>query len=91
MYPELINFINDHHVLTLCTCVDTHALLCQHVLCICGEYKFFLIFTSYRKTKHIQDALVNNKVAGSILLETEAVGKYRVLQFQGEIIEIKVK
>jgi len=43
------------------------------------------VFTSDNSTKHIQDVLVQELVAGSIVLETTAVGKIRGIQFQGKM------
>ena len=43
------------------------------------------IFSTDFETKHAKDALQNDKVAGSIVLETSIPGKIRGLQFCGKI------
>jgi uncharacterized protein YhbP (UPF0306 family) len=48
---------------------------------------FYLAFTSDKNTRHIIEAIVNPVVAGSIVLETETVGKIQGLQFCGKMIE----
>ena len=48
-----------------------------------------LVFTSDHETKHASDAKKQNIVAGSIVLETNVVGKIQGLQFQGKMYEPK--
>jgi uncharacterized protein len=48
-----------------------------------------LVFTSDYSSKHIQQASHNIYVAGSIVLETDIVGKIQGIQFQGIISEPK--
>ncbi|MBI4647810.1 MAG: hypothetical protein HY738_14775 [Bacteroidia bacterium] len=44
-----------------------------------------LVFTSDLDTKHINDALKQNYVAGSVVLETNIIGKIQGIQFNGII------
>jgi uncharacterized protein YhbP (UPF0306 family) len=48
-----------------------------------------LIFTTDHETKHAQDAVKQDVVAGSIVLETNVIGKIQGLQFQGKMYEPK--
>jgi hypothetical protein len=48
-----------------------------------------LVFTTDHKTKHAQDALIQNLVSGSIVLETNIIGKIQGVQFQGKMYEPK--
>lgn len=85
---RIIEFINKHHVLTLATSRNNipYSANCFYVY---HEEKNMLIFTTDQETKHAQDAIENNQVAGSIVLETNVVGKIQGLQFQGEMFEPK--
>jgi uncharacterized protein YhbP (UPF0306 family) len=58
------------------------------------EEEAAFVFTSGYETRHIRETLENNKVAGSVVLETGIVGKIQGIQFsgrmeipQGEMIE----
>lgn len=86
--PKIIDFIKEHHVLTLATCVDNEPY-CSNMFYVYVESEGCFIFTSDRKTRHISDVLKNKQVAGSIVLETEMVGKIQGLQFQGKMRELK--
>ncbi len=78
----IIDFINEHHVLTLATSNENkpHACNCFYAFDI---QDIVLICTSDTKTKHISDVLKNNFVAGSIVLETTKIGKIQGIQFYG--------
>ncbi|MDR1055917.1 MAG: pyridoxamine 5'-phosphate oxidase family protein [Prevotellaceae bacterium] len=86
--PKITGFIKEHHVLTLATCVDNVAY-CANMFYTYIERENCFIFTSDRKTRHINDVLVNKQVAGSIAFETETIGKIQGLQFQGEMKKLK--
>ena len=79
---RIIEFIQAHHVLSLATC-DENVPYCSNMFYVFLEKENALVFTSEEKTRHIQELIKNNKVAGSIALETEAIGLIRGLQFQG--------
>lgn len=87
-HPEkrIIDFINQHHVLTLATCVENNPW-CANCFYVYLEDENCLVFTSDDATKHVQDVSANSKVAGSVVLETGIVGKIRGIQFRG-IMEI---
>lgn len=82
--PEkrIVEFINEHHVLTLATSSKDNPW-CANCFYIYLEEENCLIFTSDDKTKHVQNVLTNANVAGSIVLETNTIGKIQGIQFQG--------
>lgn len=47
------------------------------------EDEHTLVFTSDEDTRHMQEAAKNQVVAGSIVLETETIGKIQGIQFEG--------
>ncbi|MDA3954630.1 MAG: pyridoxamine 5'-phosphate oxidase family protein [Bacteroidales bacterium] len=83
---RILEFINKHHVLTLATSQNNipYSANCFYVY---FEDENMLVFTTDHKTKHAQDAVLNQKVAGSIVLETNIVGKIQGVQFQGKMYE----
>jgi uncharacterized protein YhbP (UPF0306 family) len=85
---RIIEFINKHHVLTLAT-THNNVPYCANCFYVYHEAKNMLIFTTDHSTKHAKDAEEQNVVAGSIVLETNVIGKIQGLQFQGEMSEPK--
>ncbi|MDA3910383.1 MAG: pyridoxamine 5'-phosphate oxidase family protein [Bacteroidales bacterium] len=86
--PRIINFINDHHVLSLATANKGMPWTAQcFYVWMDEEYAF--LFTSDDDTRHIKDALRTNFVAGSIVLETKSVGKIQGLQLQGQLEKVE--
>jgi len=85
---KIVDFINDHHVLTLATSFDEEPW-CANCFYVYMPNENSLIFTSDFGTKHIHQASHNIYVAGSIVLETSIVGKIQGIQFQGIISEPK--
>jgi len=83
---RIIEFIQKHHVLTLATCHENEPW-CANCFYVYLEDQNLFVFTSDPDTKHIQDVLKQDRVAGSVVLETETIGKIRGLQFQGDISE----
>jgi uncharacterized protein YhbP (UPF0306 family) len=92
MTPDssVIEFIKKHHVLTLATC-NGSVPYCSNMFYALLEKEFCLVFTSDKNTRHIMEASENPIVAGSIVLETETVGKIRGLQFCGKMMEVSGK
>lgn len=82
--PEkrIVEFIGQHHVLTLATSNNNQAW-CANCFYTYLEKENCFVFTSDDTTKHIQDVNENNLVAGSVVLETSTVGKIRGIQFRG--------
>lgn len=83
---RIAEFINEHHVLTLATSFDEEPY-CANCFYVYIEEENSLIFTSDYDTKHIKQASHNIYVAGSIVLETNIIGKIQGVQFQGIISE----
>ena len=85
---RIIEFINKHHVLTLATSRNNipYSANCFYVY---FKDENMLVFTTDHKTKHAQDAIIQANVAGSIVLETNVVGKIQGVQFQGKMYEPK--
>jgi len=86
--PEkrIVDFIKKHHVLTLAT-KSENELWCANCFYVYDEEENSLIFTSDIDTRHVSEALKNNFVAGSIVLETIVIGKIQGIQFQGKFIK----
>ena len=82
----MVKFLQKHHVMTLATCSDNRPWCCQcfyvFVERLCG-----VVFTSDMATRHIEEALQQPFVAGSIVLETSVVGKLQGIQLEGKLIE----
>ena len=85
---RIIKFINEHHIFTLATSNNNHPY-CSTCFYVYMEKENLLVFTSDKKTKHIQDVEQQNRVAGAIALETSIIGKIRGIQFSGLITELK--
>ena len=84
----IIEFIKDHHLLTLATSKDNTPYCCN-LFYVYDEANNHLIFSSDHKTKHAQDFMTNTNVAGSIALDTKDVEKIQGVQLLGKIIEPK--
>ncbi|MEN8116269.1 MAG: pyridoxamine 5'-phosphate oxidase family protein [Bacteroidota bacterium] len=82
--PEkrIVDFINEHHVLTLATSNENNPW-CANCFYTYLEDENCFVYTSDNDTKHVGDVLQNAKVAGSVVLETNIVGKIRGIQFRG--------
>lgn len=83
--PEkrIVDFLSQHHVLTLAVSTDDHFPWCANCFYAYLENLNAFVFTSDEDTRHVQYALQQNKVAGSVVLETNIVGKIQGLQFRG--------
>ncbi len=79
---RIVDFLKEHHVLTLATCVENNAW-CAHCYYVWLKEENCFVFTSGAESKHVQDVNVNPKVAGSVVLETSIVGKVQGIQFRG--------
>lgn len=85
---KIVSFIKKHHVLTLATSNNNNPY-CANCFYSFIEEEKMLVFTSDNDTKHVKDVLLNDSVAGSIVLETSIVGKIQGVQFIGKIFEPK--
>ena len=82
---RIVDFIAEHHVLTVACASREGELWCANAFYVFDEEEAALIITSEEKTRHAQLFLENPKVAGTVVLETEEVGKIRGLQFTGTV------
>jgi len=82
--PRISEFLHKHHVLTLATCAE-NVPWCANCFYVWLEERASFVFTSDNQTKHIQDLREGNLVAGSVVLETESIGKIRGIQFTGRL------
>jgi uncharacterized protein YhbP (UPF0306 family) len=85
---QIIDFINEHHLLTLATSKGNIPYCCN-VFYVYDLANNQLIFSTDTKTKHAQDFTLNPNVAGSIALETKEVTKIQGVQLLGKITELK--
>ena len=83
---KIIEFINEHHVLTLATSKNNQAY-CANCFYTYLEDENAFVFTSDVDTKHVQDALAQNYVAASIVLETKTIGKIQGIQLTGSMFQ----
>ncbi len=81
---KITDFVKKHHVITVATSKDGQPWCFNAFYAFDEENKSFII-TSHDDTRHIQEVLQNVKIAGSVVLETEIVGKVQGLQFSGEM------
>jgi uncharacterized protein YhbP (UPF0306 family) len=82
MDPKISAFIQEQKNMSICTSVH------DEPWCACCFYVFLpeekiLVFKSSDKTRHILNALENNKVAGTILADIKGIGEIRGVQFTG--------
>jgi len=85
---QIIHFLNEHHLLTLATSQNNKPYCCN-LFYVYDQVSNQLIFSTETKTKHAQDFITNNNVAGSIALETKEVSKIQGVQLLGTILELE--
>ena len=88
MDKAIVEFISEHHLLTLATSKDNVAYCCN-VFYVFNQENNSFICSSDTKTKHAQDFIANPNVAGTIALETKEISKIQGVQLLGEIQELK--
>jgi uncharacterized protein len=81
---KIVEFLKKHHVLTLATCSEHQPWCANCFYTFLGE-EMALVFTSDHETRHIQEVLKNNLVAGSVVLETSVVNKIQGIQLTGRM------
>lgn len=88
--PEkrIVEFIKEHHVMTLATSKENKPYCANCFYAYLKDENAF-VFTSDEDTKHIQDSLEQNYVAGSVVLETKTVGKIQGIQFNGVLLKLE--
>ena len=83
---RIAKFLKKHHVLTIATMADNETWCANCFYVYLPEENVFVFTTGY-DTRHGREFLKNNRVAGSVVLETNIVGKIRGIQFQGYVSE----
>jgi uncharacterized protein YhbP (UPF0306 family) len=83
---RIVKFFRKHHVLTIATTVDNEPW-CANCFYVYLEEENALVFTTDKTTRHGQEFVKNQLVAGSVVLETMIIGKIRGIQFQGNVSE----
>ena len=88
MFPDkrMVGFLRKHHVMTLATCCDNMPWCCQ-CFYVYVDHLQGLVFTSDQTTRHIVQAMQQPCVAGSIVLESNVVGKLQGIQLEGILME----
>jgi uncharacterized protein YhbP (UPF0306 family) len=82
--PKIIEFINEHHVLSLATTAQNQPYIANCFYVFEASINTFY-FTSDPKTRHSSEAIANAQAAASIVLETKTVGKIQGLQITGTV------
>ncbi len=77
---RIVEFINSHHVLTLATSCGNRPYCCNCYYAYDEEQNIFVIKGS-DSTRHALEIAENPFVAGSVVLETDEIGKIQGLQF----------
>lgn len=77
-------FLDEHHVLTLATSRDNTPQCCN-LFYTYLEQDIAFVVASDQNTEHIANVLNNPSVAGTVVLETNRVGKIQGLQFKGHM------
>ena len=74
-------FLAEHHLLSLATSSEGKPHSASLFYAYAPEQVSFIV-ASEMKTEHIQNALSNPNVSGTVALETDEVGKIQGIQFQ---------
>ena len=82
---RILDFIAEHHVLTVACASREGELWCANAFYVFDPQETGFIITSEEKTLHARMFLDNPVVTGSVVLETEQVGKIQGLQFSGTV------
>lgn len=81
---RIIELFEKHHLMTIATANDGQPY-CANAFYAYVESADLFVVTSSVETKHAQNWIENPKIAGTIALETKAVGQIRGVQFCGTI------
>lgn len=82
---RILEFIREHHVLTLATAKDNIPWVANCFYYYHEDWNAF-IFTSEVSTRHMAEGIRNIEVAASIVLETSMVGLIQGLQISAKLI-----
>ncbi len=90
MNEKIETFIAAQKNLTLCTCNENEPFCANCFYAFLIENNS-LVFKSNRKTTHVSNGIINNKVAGTILPDVSKMGTIKGIQFLGKFIEPKAE
>jgi uncharacterized protein YhbP (UPF0306 family) len=76
-------FIENEKNLTFCTSINNtpHCANCFYAF---RQENNLLVFKSNRKTKHIENAMMNSRIAGTIIPDLHKTGTIKGLQYTGK-------
>ncbi len=80
----MVKLLRHHHLLSIATSINDRPW-CASCFYVWDNEKQWLVVTSNDNTRHGSEFMINNKVAGTIALETHRVGRIRGVQFTGKI------
>lgn len=81
---KIAAFLDEHHVLTLATAAE-NAPQCCNLFYVYLEDEQVFVVASDSDTEHMRNVAHNDRIAGTVVLETREVGKIRGLQFKGKM------
>lgn len=83
MDKKIVSFIEGQKNLTLCTSVNNtpHCASCFYAYV---SEDNCIVFKSHKNTTHIVNALINDKVAGTIIPDIDKIGTVKGIQFVGK-------
>ena len=84
MDKRIVDFINKHHVLTIATS-NNNIPWCANCFYVYMEAENVFVFTTEDNTRHGKEFEINSTVAGSVVLETNIIGKIQGIQFLGKV------
>ena len=85
MDKKIQTFLVQERNLTICTAVD-NIPYCANCFYSLIKEDNFLVIKSESSTKHISDALLNDKIAGTIVPDITKTGTIKGIQFTGKFI-----
>jgi len=85
MDKRIQKFIGKNKVLTMCTSED-NVPYCASCFYAYDEEAQLLIFSSENYTRHIEQAIKNTSVSGTINTKNKTIAKIQGIQFTGEFI-----
>lgn len=85
MDKKIQSFIESQKNLTFCTAAD-NIPYCASCFYAYEREDNFIVFKSDKKSKHIVNALINDKVAGTIIPDVDKTGTIKGIQFIGKFI-----
>ena len=85
MDKKIQSFIESQKNITFCTSVNNkpYCASCFYAFMVEGN---FIVFKSDEKSIHISNALINDKVAGTIIPDLDKTGTIKGIQFTGNFI-----